>query len=150
MMDLSRFNQGLEEIKADIRDAEEKTFQELPAGEYDVAITGLEMKETKSGDALMLSTVMQVLSGPYKNRLIFYNQMLMTGFGIHQANNFLKSLDTGADVKFDDFIKYDELIKEIFFTIGQENLEYKIELSRKQSKNGKTYENYKIIEVFGD
>lgn len=149
-MDFSRYNQNLNDLKNDIKAAEEnsKSFEEIVPGTYEIAIEKLEMKETKSGDALMLSVCMKILDGKYKNRLIFFNQLLMSGFGIHKANTFLRSLDTGADVKFEDFVKYDELVKEIELTIKNIGLEYELEFSKTEGKNGKTYDNYKITQVF--
>lgn len=148
-MDFSRYNQNLNDLKNDIKAAEEssKSFEEIVPGTYEIAVEKLEMKETKSGDALMLSVCMKILDGKYKNRLIFFNQLLMSGFGIHKANEFLRSLDTGAEVKFEDFVKYDELVKEIAFAINKMGLEYELEYS-KNEKNGKYYDNYKIVQVF--
>lgn len=148
-MDFSRYNNNLNDLKKDIEAAEEnsKKFEEIIPGTYEISIESLAVKETKSGDSLMLSTCMKILDGKYKNRLIFFNQLLMTGFGIHKANEFLRSLDTGADIKFEDFIKYDELVKEVEFTIKKMNLEYELEYS-KTEKNGRTYDNYKITQVF--
>lgn len=148
-MDFSRYNQNLNDLKNDIKAAEEssKSFEEIVPGTYEIAVEKLEMKETKSGDALMLSVCMKILDGKYKNRLIFFNQLLMSGFGIHKANEFLRSLDTGAEVKFEDFVKYDELVKEIAFAINKMGLEYELEYS-KNEKNGKHYDNYKIVQVF--
>ena len=145
-MDFSRYNNNLNDLKRDIEAAEEnsKKFEEIIPGTYEISIESLAVKETKSGDSLMLSTCMKILD---KNRLIFFNQLLMTGFGIHKANEFLRSLDTGADIKFEDFIKYDELVKEVEFTIKKMNLEYELEYS-KTEKNGRTYDNYKITQVF--
>lgn len=148
-MDFSRYNNNLNDLKRDIEAAEEnsKKFEEIIPGTYEISIESLAVKETKSGDSLMLSVCMKILDGKYKNRLIFFNQLLMTGFGIHKANEFLRSLDTGADIKFEDFIKYDELVKEVEFTIRKMNLEYELEYS-KTEKNGRTYDNYKITQVF--
>ena len=148
-MDFSRYNNNLNDLKRDIEAAEEnsKKFEEIIPGTYEISIESLAVKETKSGDSLMLSACMKILDGKYKNRLIFFNQLLMTGFGIHKANEFLRSLDTGADIKFEDFIKYDELVKEVEFTIKKMNLEYELEYS-KTEKNGRTYDNYKITQVF--
>ena len=90
-MDFSRYNNNLNDLKKYIEAAEEnsKKFEEIIPGTYEISIESLAVKETKSGDSLMLSTCMKILDGKYKNRLIFFNQLLMTGFGIHKANEFL-------------------------------------------------------------
>lgn len=148
-MDFSKYNQNLSDLQQDIMAAEENSrkFEPIPSGKYEVSIDRLEMKETKAGNALMLSTMMTILEGPCKNRKMFFNQMLSTGFGIHRSNEFLRSLATGEKVEFVDFNKYNDMIKAIEFTIHNTGLEYEIEYTRTE-KDGRTYENYKITEVF--
>ena len=148
-MDFSKYNRDLENLKGDLAAAEESSrkFEPLPAGKYEVGIDVLEMKETKAGDALMLSVTMTILEGSYRNRKIFFNQMLNTGFGIHKANEFLRSLGTGEKVEFTDFNSYNDLIRSIAHTIKITNLEYEVEYT-KTEKNDRVYENYKITEVF--
>lgn len=148
-MDFSKYNQNLSDLQQDIIAAEESSrkFEPIPSGKYEVSIDRLEMKETKAGNALMLSAMMTILEGPCKNRKMFFNQMLNTGFGIHKSNEFLRSLGTGEKVEFVDFNKYNDMIKAIEFTIHNTGLEYEIEYTRTE-KDGRTYENYKITEVF--
>ena len=148
-MDFSKYNQNLSDLQQDIMAAEENSrkFEPIPSGKYEVSIDRLEMKETKAGNALMLSAMMTILEGPCKNRKMFFNQMLNTGFGIHRSNEFLRSLGTGEKVEFVDFNKYNDMIKAIEFTIHNTGLEYEIEYTRTE-KDGRTYENYKITEVF--
>lgn len=148
-MDFSKYNQNLSDLQQDIIAAEESSrkFEPIPSGKYEVSIDRLEMKETKAGNALMLSAMMTILEGPCKNRKMFFNQMLNTGFGIHRSNEFLRSLGTGEKVEFVDFNKYNDMIKAIEFTIHNTGLEYEIEYTRTE-KDGRTYENYKITEVF--
>lgn len=148
-MDFSKYNQNLSDLQQDIAAAEENSrkFEPIPSGKYEVSIDRLEMKETKAGNALMLSAMMTILEGPCKNRKMFFNQMLNTGFGIHKSNEFLRSLGTGEKVEFVDFNKYNDMIKAIEFTIHNTGLEYEIEYTRTE-KDGRTYENYKITEVF--
>ena len=95
----------------------------------------------------MLAVTMTILEGSYRNRKIFFNQMLNTGFGIHKANEFLRSLGTGEKVEFTDFNSYNDLIRSIAHTIKITNLEYELEYT-KTEKNDRVYENYKITEVF--
>lgn len=148
-MDFSKYNQNLSDLQQDIIAAEESSrkFEPIPSGKYEVSIDRLEMKETKAGNALMLSAMMTILEGPCKNRKMFFNQMLNTGFGIHKSNEFLRSLGTGEKVEFVDFNKYNDMIKAIEFTIHNTGLEYEIEYTRTE-KDGRAYDNYKITEVF--
>jgi len=47
------------------------TFDPLPAGKYIAAITGSEMKPTKSGDGSYLELEFTVLEGEYKDRKVW-------------------------------------------------------------------------------
>ena len=69
-MDFSRYNNNLNDLKKDIEAAEEnsKKFEEIIPGTYEISIESLAVKETKSGDSLMLSARMKILDGKYKNR----------------------------------------------------------------------------------
>jgi len=46
-------------------------FEPVPAGKYLVAITGSEMKPTKSGKGSYLELTFQVIEGEYKGRLLW-------------------------------------------------------------------------------
>ncbi len=46
-------------------------FDVLPAGDYLAMIVDSEMKPTKAGTGEYLNMTLQILDGPYKNRLIF-------------------------------------------------------------------------------
>lgn len=46
-------------------------FDLLPAGRYDVVITDSKLKPTKNGAGKYLELKLQVLSGPYQNRVLF-------------------------------------------------------------------------------
>jgi hypothetical protein len=102
----------------------------------------MELKESKTGKP-MLSIWFKILNGEYKNSLIFYNQVLSTGFGLHNANEFLRSLDSGIDIEFKNFKQYNDLILDVYEAIDG-NAEYAIDYS--EGKNG--FSNYKITDVF--
>ena len=102
----------------------------------------MELKESKTGKP-MLSIWFKILDGQYKNSLIFYNQVLSTGFGLHNADEFLKSLDSGINVEFVNFKQYNNMILDIVEAIDGV-LEYGLEYS--EGKNG--FSNYKITDVF--
>lgn len=136
-----------EGLKKDVKEAAENgggSFEEVPEGTYEVEVEKLELKETKKGDP-MLSCWMKVTAGGCKGRLIFYNQVLTSGFGIHNANEFMKSLDSGVDVKFDNFKQYNDVILDVFEAIN-DKLAYALEYG----KNSKGFNTYKITDVFED
>ncbi|MBM7869329.1 hypothetical protein JOC70_000798 [Clostridium pascui] len=119
-------------------------FKEVPHGEYEVKVEKLELKESKKGDP-MLSIWFKILSGECKGSLIFYNQVVSTGFGLHKANEMLRSLDSGGDVKFENFKQYNELLMDISESID-ENLEY--QLSYTANKKNSNFSEYEIKDVF--
>ena len=142
----AEFNQkvDLEGLKNDIQNAAESTpeYKEVPHGTYEVKVEKMELTLSKKGDP-MVSIWFRILNGEYKNSIIFYNQVVVQGFQVHLANEFLRSLDSGIDVEFNDYEQYSNLLMDIHESIN-ERLEYALEYG--QGKNG--FNTYKITEVF--
>lgn len=130
-------------LKEDIKKAaENKTdYDEVPDGDYEVAITKMELKESSNGNP-MISAWFKIVDGSHKNQIIFANLMLTSAFGIHKANEFLRSLGSGLNVEFDGFSKYNELINQVFEC--SKSYEYALEYTH----NSKGYPEYKINDVF--
>lgn len=130
------------------KDAEEAAkngggdFKEVPLGTYEVEVNKLELKKSKKGDP-MLSIWFKVLTGDHKGSLIFYNQVMSQGFGIHNANEMLRSLDSGVEVEFVNFKKYHGMLLDVLEAING-NLEYALEYGQ----NNKGFNTYKIVDVF--
>ena len=57
----------------------------------------------------------------------------------------MKSLDSGVDVKFDNFKQYNDVILDVFEAIN-DKLAYALEYG----KNSKGFNTYKITDVFED
>lgn len=133
-------------LKEDAKAAAENTvdFKEVPEGTYEVAVTKLEAAVSKSNRP-MVSCWMTILEGEYKGQLIFYNQVIDIGFGLHNANEFLRSLDSGLDVKFESMAQYEELLLDI-----HEAIDGTLEYALKYGKNSKGYNTYEITDVFED
>lgn len=134
-------------LQEDIKKAAENgsiEFQEIPPGTYEVAVEKMELKASKKGEP-MLSIWFNIVGNKFKGQKIFYNQMLTTGFGIHIANEMLRSLDSGINITFEDYVQYNELIQDVFEEIN-DRLEYALEYG----KNDKGFNTYKITEVFED
>jgi hypothetical protein len=134
----------VEGLKQDAKDAAENKmeFKEVPEGKYEVKIDKMELTESKKGRP-MLTVWMKILEGEYKGQLIFYNQVVDMGFGLHNANEFLRSLDSGLDVTFENFRQYGNLIMDI-----HEAIDGKLEYGLKYGKNSKGYNTYEITDVF--
>ena len=133
-------------LKEDVKKAAEnkQEYKDVPKGKYEVKITKRELKSSKKTDDPMLSCWMKIIAGKYKGQYIFYNQMLTTGFGIHAANEFLRSLEGSVEVKFDDFKQYEELLMDIMEIIEAEKLEYVLNYG----ENDKGFKTCKIEDVF--
>lgn len=146
-MDFSKFDKqvDLEGLKQDIMEAEENgggDFKEVPHGKYEVAITKLELRESKKGDP-MVNVWFKVTNGEYKGSLIFMNQVITQGFQIHIADEFLRSLETTVDVQFESYSQYAEMLADIF-----EEIEDKVEFVLDYGENKKGFNTFEIIDSF--
>lgn len=130
------------------KDAEEAAkngggdFKEVPQGTYEVEVNKLELKKSKKGDP-MLSIWFKILTGEYKGSIIFYNQVMSQGFGIHNANEMLRSLDSGVEIEFVNFKKYHAMLLDVLEAV-EGNLEFALEYGQ----NSKGFNTYKITDVF--
>lgn len=135
-----------EGLQKDVKEAAENggDFKEVPHGTYEVEVNKMELKKSKKGDP-MLTIWFKILNGPNKGSLIFYNQVLTTGFGIHNANEFLRSMDSGVEIEFKNFKQYHDMILDIY-----EAVDGKLEFALKYSENAKNsqFSDYEITDVF--
>lgn len=135
----------VEGLAKDAKEAAENgggNFKEVPLGTYEVEVNKMELTKSKKGDP-MLTIWFKILSGEYKGSLIFYNQVMSQGFGIHNANEMLRSLDSGVEVEFVSFKKYHGMLLDIVESVT-DNLEYAL----KYGENNKGYNTYEITDVF--
>lgn len=146
-MDFSEFDKAfdVQGLKNDIKKAEENgtNYEEVPVGEYEVKIEKMELKSSKKGEP-MFSCWFKILVGEQKDRLIFMNQLLKEGFHFHIVNQFLRSLETGKEIVFDNFQQYGNLIYDVKEEIEKQVLEFALDYSKKDGK----YAQFKIVEVF--
>lgn len=129
-------------LKADIEDAGKKntSFEKTPYGSYEVVITKLELGVSKK-QRPMLKVWFKIIAGQHEKSLIFMNQLLTTGFEVHKANIFLKSISEN-EIKFEDYDQYGKLIEDIYKEIdGKKSFEL-------QYVNEKGYDNFIIKQVF--
>lgn len=144
-MDFSKFDKqvDLEGLKKDIEDSSNNEFKEVPHGNYEVAITKLELAESKSGNP-MVTCWFKVLSGEYKGSLIFMNQVITQGFQIHIVDEFLRSLETDVDISFESYSQYNELLLDVFEAVNG-NLEFGLKYGERKGFN--TFEITDVFEV---
>lgn len=134
----------IENLKKDVQEASTREFgefEEVPFGKYEVKITKLELMKSKKGDP-MLSVWFEIINGDNKGRLIFMNQLVLQGFQIHTANDFLKSLQTDETVEFKGYSAYNILILNVYEKIV--NNEFVLDYG----KNKKGFKTFKILEKF--
>lgn len=118
------------------------TFEEVPHGTYDVAISKMELKLSKN-DNPMLSVWFKVLAGNSKGSLIFMNQVITQKFQIHITNEFLRSLDSGLDIRFVDYGQYEQLIMDV-----HEAIDGKLEYGLKYGETKKGFSTFDIKDVY--
>ena len=93
----------------------------------------------------MLSIWFKIINGPHKGSLIFYNQVLSSGFGLHNANEMLRSLDSGVEVEFVNFKQYHNMLLDIYEAVNG-NLEYALKYT--ENAKNKDFSDYEITDVF--
>ena len=137
-------NVDLAGLQQDIKDAQDnnKEFEAVPHGEYEVKLDKLELKATKKGDP-MVSAWFTILEGKYKNCKLFMNQVVTQGFQIHIVNEFLRSMKTDIDVDFEDYKQYADLLLDVAEFCDENNLEFAIKY-----EDNKGYDKFTITEVF--
>ena len=137
-------NVDLEGLKKDIESAKDnnKEFEAVPHGEYEVKLDKLELKATKKGDP-MVSAWFTILEGKYKKSKLFMNQVVTQGFQIHIVNEFLRSMKTDLDIDFVDYQQYADLLLDVAEFCDENNIEFAIKY-----EDNKGYDKFTITEVF--
>ena len=137
-------NVDLAGLQQDIKDAQEnnKEFEKVPHGEYEVKLDKLELKATKKGDP-MVSAWFTILEGKYKKSKLFMNQVVTQGFQIHIVNEFLRSMGTDLNIEFVDYAQYADLLLDVAEFCDENNLEFAIKY-----EDNKGYDKFTITEVF--
>ena len=137
-------NVDLAGLQQDIKDAQDnnKEFEAVPHGEYEVKLDKLELKATKKGDP-MVSAWFTILNGKYKKSKLFMNQVVTQGFQIHIVNNFLKSMGTDLNIEFVDYKQYADLLLDVAEECDSNNLEFALKY-----EDNKGYDKFTITEVF--
>lgn len=137
--------EGLKKDAAESASNDGGDYKDIPAGEYECAIKKLELGESKKGNPMLICWF-QILAGEFEGSYLFMNQVLTSGFGLHIAKEFLKSLDSGVDVDFVNFKQFGGMIMDIAEKIDSDGLEYAIEYG--ETKKG--FKTFKINDVYAD
>ena len=139
-------NADLAGLQKDIKDAQDnnREYDKVPHGEYEVKLDKLELKATKKGDP-MVSAWFTILEGKYKKSKLFLNQVIVKGFQIHIVNELLKSMKTDLNIEFVDYKQYAELLLDVAEECDTNNLEFALKY-----EDNKGYDKFTITEVFED
>lgn len=137
-------NADLAGLQKDIKDAQDnnREYDEVPHGEYEVKLDKLELKATKKGDP-MVSAWFTILEGKYKKSKLFMNQVVTQGFQIHIVNEFLRSMCTDLNIEFIDYKQYADLLLDVAEFCDENNLEFALKY-----EDNKGYSKFSITEVF--
>lgn len=153
-MDFSKFDSmvDIDGLKQDIAQAEAGSgasngYKDVPHGRYEVAVTKLELTETKRTGKPMATCWMRVVSdGEYKGSMIFMNQVITQGFQVHIMNEFLRSLlpeDSGVTVAFEGYAQYNDLLMDI-----AELVDGSYEYGLDYGQNNKGFDTFEITDIF--
>lgn len=146
-IDFGKFNKAFpaDKMKEELKEAKENGGSTLPDGEYTCKLEKMELGESSKG-ALMIKAQFRITKGDHKKQCIFKNCVLTgtknDGFVLLKANEFLDSLDSGEDVKFEDWEQYNDLILDIAEAIQDDGLIYVVKLT----KNGQ-YQDFEIVDI---
>lgn len=139
-----------EGLAKDVAEAAENgsgSFKEVPHGDYEVAVTQMELKASKKGDPMVSIWFKVVADCEYKGSLIFFNQVITQVFQIHIANEMLRAMTAEMEdapvIEFKTYKQYKDLLMDIFEAID-DNFEFAL----KYSKGKKDFSNYEITKVF--
>lgn len=147
--DFSSFNDAVDMkgLMNDLSNAESNTgdFPEVPHGKYEVSIDKLLLTVSKQGNPMM-KVQFRIKGGQYSKSCLFYNQVVNTGYGLHNALEFLRSLDAyDGDVEFKgDYNVFRDMIADIKDNIDNDNLTFALEYGETE----KGFDTFKVTEVF--
>lgn len=135
----------LDGLKQDIKAAAERNTErvEVPDGQYECRVEKLEIGESKSGNP-KISIWFRIIAGDFNNSMLFMNQTIHTGFGLHTAKKILADMDTGLPIDFQSFAQFAGLIESVGEAIKTQKLEYAVKYTT--TKND--FKNFEIVEVF--
>ena len=137
-------NVDLKGLQEDVKKAQDdnREYEAVPHGEYEVKLDKLELKASKKGDP-MVSAWFTILEGKYKKSKLFLNQVITQGFQIHIMNTFLKSMKTDIVIEFVDYKQYADLLLDVAEECDKNNLEFALKY-----EDNKGYDKFTITEVF--
>lgn len=152
MFDKWNKQMDVEGIRNDLADIEanKQEYKEVPCDTYEVEITKLFLDESKNSGLPMMKVWFKIVAGEYKGQMLFMNQLLMNQsgkmFGLHIANEFLKSLKTSLPVTWVDWVAYSDLLEDIKEELEQRKMTFQLKYG--VNKKNPNFNTYDIEQVF--
>ena len=135
------------DVEEAAKDGGNRTYKEVPVGQYEVSVEQMELKASKKGDPMVSIWFKIVSDGEYKGSMIFFNQVITQGFQIHNCNEILRAMvqemDDAPDVAFETYSQYADLIMDI-----HEAVSGNFEFALNYGQNSKGFNTFEITEVF--
>ena len=129
----------------DVKEIEKNgnSYKEVPYGDYEVKVEKIDLVAAKSSGNPMVTIWFKIVTGEYKGSIIFMNQVITNGMGLHTVNELLRSMDTGIDIEFVTYPQYGNLLMDVM-----EAIDGKLEFALSYKEGNKGFNEYKITEVF--
>lgn len=143
----------IEGLKKDIAEAAANggngNYKEVPHGNYEVAVQQMELKASKNDNPMVSIWFKIVSDGDYKGSMIFYNQVIIYGFQIHNCNEMLRMMVSEMSnppiIEFQTYEQYKELVMDIFEGVAN-NFEYALKYT--PNKKNTNFSDFEITDVF--
>ena len=135
------------DVEEAAKDGGNRTYKEVPVGQYEVSVEQMELKASKKGDPMVSIWFKIVSDGEYKGSMIFFNQVITQGFQIHNCNEILRAMvqemDDAPEIAFETYSQYADLIMDIHEAVSGN---YEFALNYGQNSTG--FNTFEITEVF--
>ena len=135
------------DVEQAAKDGGNRTYKEVPVGQYEVSVEQMELKASKKGDPMVSIWFKIVSDGEYKGSMIFFNQVITQGFQIHNCNKILRAMvqemDDAPEIAFETYSQYADLIMDI-----HEAVSGNYEFALNYGQNSKGFNTFEITEVF--
>jgi hypothetical protein len=122
-MDFSKFDKAInaQEMAKQLEEAKNnapQTDKQVPAGKYVVKIEKMEIGLTKTDKRPMFKVQCRILEGDFKKWCIFMNRVIYGTKNdanmINSVIGWLEKLDSGIEVKFENYTQFADLVLDIF------------------------------------
>ncbi len=122
-VDFSTFDAkvDLDALQKEVASAPDANYEDVPDGDYIVAIEKMEIKLTKAGDKLMFAVQAKIKEGEHAKRLIFFNRVISgstspkwtDGMSIKSVCTWVNELLDGSDTPPVNFVNYADFADQI-------------------------------------